>query len=262
MRYHWSEVIAVYSIDKRQFGAFVAGLRKEKGWTQKELAERLFISDKAVSKWETGASIPDTSLLVPLAEQLGVTVTELLLGRRMESGEELSPGQVEEIVKTAVGRVGEDADALYRRTVLWRRIFAGVLLLSAAEMLWLYLRGGFPSPALPVVVIAAGICGLYFCFFARTALPAYYDENPVHTFSDGVFRMNVPGLTFHNGNWPHILTACRIWAAAVVTGLPLLCLAAAALFPILWTRAERIVTVVLPLAGLLAAVYLPGKRYE
>lgn len=42
------------TIDKQQFGAFVARLRKEKGWTQKELAERLCISDKAVSKWETG----------------------------------------------------------------------------------------------------------------------------------------------------------------------------------------------------------------
>ena len=47
---------SMYSIDKKQFGAFVARLRKEKGYTQKELAARLFVSDKAVSKWETGVS--------------------------------------------------------------------------------------------------------------------------------------------------------------------------------------------------------------
>lgn len=46
----------MYEIDKREFGAFVARLRREKGYTQRELAEKLFISDKAVSKWETGAS--------------------------------------------------------------------------------------------------------------------------------------------------------------------------------------------------------------
>ena len=46
----------MYEIDKSKFGAFVAQLRKEKGYTQKELAEKLFISDKAVSKWETGVS--------------------------------------------------------------------------------------------------------------------------------------------------------------------------------------------------------------
>ena len=68
----------MYKLDKRKFGSFVSSLRKEKGWTQKELAQRLFVSDKAVSKWETGASIPDTALLIPLAEQLGVSVTELL----------------------------------------------------------------------------------------------------------------------------------------------------------------------------------------
>ena len=46
----------MFQIDKQKFGAFVAELRKEKGYTQKELAQRLLISDKAVSKWETGVS--------------------------------------------------------------------------------------------------------------------------------------------------------------------------------------------------------------
>lgn len=46
----------MFNIDKKKFGAFVAALRKEKGITQKELSEQLCISDKAVSKWETGVS--------------------------------------------------------------------------------------------------------------------------------------------------------------------------------------------------------------
>ena len=46
----------MYDMDKRAFGAFVAQLRKERGYTQKELAARLHITDKAVSKWETGVS--------------------------------------------------------------------------------------------------------------------------------------------------------------------------------------------------------------
>lgn len=51
----------MFEIDKKAFGSFIAELRKEKGMTQKELAEKLFVSDKAVSKWETGGSIPDVA---------------------------------------------------------------------------------------------------------------------------------------------------------------------------------------------------------
>ena len=47
----------MYELDKEKFGKFVAKLRKEKGYTQKELAKQLSISDKAVSKWETGGSL-------------------------------------------------------------------------------------------------------------------------------------------------------------------------------------------------------------
>ena len=52
----------MFNIDKKKFGAFVAALRKEKGITQKELSEQLCISDKAVSKWETGVSLPDIGM--------------------------------------------------------------------------------------------------------------------------------------------------------------------------------------------------------
>ena len=47
----------MYEMDKAAFGAFLAGLRKQEGMTQKELASRLFVSDKAVSKWERGDSL-------------------------------------------------------------------------------------------------------------------------------------------------------------------------------------------------------------
>ena len=53
----------MYEIDYAKFGTFLSQLRREKGMTQKELAERLFLSDKAVSKWERGLSLPDIALL-------------------------------------------------------------------------------------------------------------------------------------------------------------------------------------------------------
>ena len=57
--------MANYKIDNGKFGAFLVQLRQEKGLTQKELAEKLYVSDKAVSKWERGLSLPDIALLQP-----------------------------------------------------------------------------------------------------------------------------------------------------------------------------------------------------
>ena len=53
-------------------------LRKDRGWTQLQLAEKLNVTDKAVSKWEVGETCPDITMLVPLAHALGVSVDELL----------------------------------------------------------------------------------------------------------------------------------------------------------------------------------------
>ena len=71
-------------MDKTQFGAFVAQNRKAMGWTQKELAEKLHVTDKAVSKWERGLSYPDVTLLEPLATAFGMGVTELVSCKRGE----------------------------------------------------------------------------------------------------------------------------------------------------------------------------------
>ena len=69
-------------MDRQKTGALIAQMRKERGLTQRELAEQLHVSDRAVSKWERGAGFPDVSMLVPLAEALGLSVLELLQGEQ------------------------------------------------------------------------------------------------------------------------------------------------------------------------------------
>lgn len=63
---------------KRQIGANISSYRKQMGWTQLELAEKLNYSDKAVSKWERGESVPDVLTLAAIAEQIGTTLDDLL----------------------------------------------------------------------------------------------------------------------------------------------------------------------------------------
>ena len=71
-------------MDQIKIGRFIAAVRKEKSLTQRELAERLQISDKTVSKWETGNGLPEVSLMLPLCGLLEISVNELLSGERLD----------------------------------------------------------------------------------------------------------------------------------------------------------------------------------
>ena len=69
-------------MDANKMGAFIAGIRKEKGMTQAELTAKLFLSDKTISKWERGAGLPDIGNLEALADALGVSLVELMQSER------------------------------------------------------------------------------------------------------------------------------------------------------------------------------------
>ncbi len=73
-------------MDNYVTGAVIRKIRESRKMTQEELAEKLFVSSKAVSKWETGRGFPDVSLLEPLADALGLSVIELLSGEDVRNG--------------------------------------------------------------------------------------------------------------------------------------------------------------------------------
>ena len=75
-------------MEKKTMGSFLAALRRANGMTQKELAERLNVSDKSVSRWERDDGAPDLALIPVIAEVFGVTCDELLRGERAAAGEE------------------------------------------------------------------------------------------------------------------------------------------------------------------------------
>ena len=74
-------------MDQIKIGKFIQEQRKAQGMTQASLAEKLNITDRAVSKWETGKSMPDTSLMLELCDLLKINVNELLSGERLEMEE-------------------------------------------------------------------------------------------------------------------------------------------------------------------------------
>ena len=72
-------------MDQERIGKFICELRKEKNMTQQELADKLTVTDRAVSHWENGRRLPDYSLLSELCEVLSVSINELFLGERISN---------------------------------------------------------------------------------------------------------------------------------------------------------------------------------
>lgn len=250
----------MFNIDKQKFGAFVATLRKEKGITQKELAERLFISDKAVSKWETAASVPNIDLLMPLADILGVTVTELLMCQRMEQDNVWSRMQVEQVVKAAISYSGAEQTRAYHSKGKWGIIFIFSFILAGFETLFSYLSGRM-TIGMIVSVILGACFGIYFCFFAKEKLPAYYDENRICVYTDGLFEMNLPGLSLNNGNWGNILKVGRIWAVTLMVVYPVISYMETLFFTgILQGMIDLFLALLLTLGGLFVPIYIVGKK--
>lgn len=104
-------------MDVQYTGKKIAQLRKEKGWTQKIIAEKLHVSVAAVSKWERGLNYPDLSLMEPLADCLGISVSELL-GLKNESADK--------VIKDITEISNNEKEVLHQ--TLWKRILLILLI--------------------------------------------------------------------------------------------------------------------------------------
>lgn len=116
---------------KEQLGAFIAENRRDRGMTQRDLAEWLHITDKAVSKWERGLSYPDVTLLEPLAEVFGLGVEELVACRRAE--EKLED---EQSVKSILEISRENRQSDRRKNVIRTALSALVMVGLALLVVW------------------------------------------------------------------------------------------------------------------------------
>ena len=94
-------------MDQKKIGSFIAARRKDNNFTQSQLAEKLGITDKAVSKWETGKSMPDPSLFCPLCDLLHITLNELLSGEFI-SDENLKEKSNQILLEVVTSWLGKD----------------------------------------------------------------------------------------------------------------------------------------------------------
>jgi len=127
-------------MDQEKIGKFIAELRKGKGLTQAQLAERFGISNKAVSKWETGKSLPDASIMIDLCAFLGITVNELLSGERISMEENIIQRSEENIV-------GVFADSKHKQRRLKMIICALAVLVAVCAGLLVYTNRPYKATA-------------------------------------------------------------------------------------------------------------------
>lgn len=259
----------MYEIDNQKFGAFLLQLRKEHGMTQKNLAERLFVSDKAVSKWERGLSLPDIALLQPIADTLDVTVTELLAGKFIRENQPLNIRDVDPIVQKSLYLTAKEQTKESRRRRRLKGAFLAACFCNMIELAVLFGALKFQSVGNMLILasLLAFIFGIHFIFFAKEQLPAFYDENKISFYSSGAFRMNMIGLHFNNSNWPYILHAIRSWCIAMLVGCPVLCwilqtILEKALPGQAGAIVPRLVLLAAILGGLFIPVYIVGRKYE
>ena len=106
-------------MDNLKFGNFIKNLRKEKNMTQKELAEKIGLTDKAISKWERGLSFPDITMLSILAEVFDVDVSEILNGERGK--EKVSKEDIEKKIEEAVEKVTLKKEKKERRIKIFKK---------------------------------------------------------------------------------------------------------------------------------------------
>ena len=143
-----------FIMDNKKFGQFILKLRKEKGWTQLELAEKLNITDKAVSKWERGVGFPDIKMIEPLAEIFNVSVLEIMRSERV-SEQSIPTENASEAINNVIDVVS------FQRKIERRNILITIITFSAIVMLLFLIDvmqwEGFIMICLPIIMLGTGL---------------------------------------------------------------------------------------------------------
>ena len=115
-------------MDQVKIGKFIAERRKEKNMTQAELAEKLNITDRAISKWETGKGMPDSSIMLDLCNELNISVNELLSGEMIKMGNYDKKAE-ENFIKLKKEKEDSDKRLLFAETIIGSIITTSFILM-------------------------------------------------------------------------------------------------------------------------------------
>lgn len=155
------------NMEAKKFGQFIAGIRKEKKMTQAELAWKIHVTDKAISRWERGLGFPDIQTLEPLAQALGISVLELMRSERQETEKQDQQPEEFRYTQGEVAEMLQNAGDISRQQKKQDRnanVIAGIVLAAITIIVWMTKLASFGG-ALVVGGIAATVFVSLWYFF-------------------------------------------------------------------------------------------------
>lgn len=217
------------------FGDFLFTLRKEKGMTQAELAAALGVTNKAVSKWETGEAMPETAQLLPISRIFGVTVDELLAGQRAEQTSDGYGGEEgvepdEDDIKNNIFTRGKDGEPKTLLEKICGCICGAVMMAGVTAYILLGTLTERWDPYWIIVTVCGLVCGITGCIFdminpVKRAKKLSRGENPYTGAACGIIMITCVIAYFlavaFTGLWHPLWVIVMVgaFACAVVGGL-------------------------------------------
>ncbi len=161
-------------MDQIKIGKFIAECRKNKNMTQAQLAEKVGVTDRAVSKWENGRSMPDSSIMLELCGELGITVNDLLCGERiiMENNQQKN----EELLLNMAKELEQKNKTIWN--AMWTIMTVSIIgLIGGLAIIAFFVPEG---PWMLVAILALCVIFLIPCFYAlklEVSVGAYKCKN-------------------------------------------------------------------------------------
>ena len=178
-------------MDQLKIGRFIAECRKQKNLTQMQLAEKLGITDKAISKWERGIAMPDSSIILELCDILSINVNDLLSGEKISM--ENSNQKNEQLLLDMAKELERKNKTIW--TSMWAIMIVSMTALFAGVLIAAFL---IPEGVWQIVTVL-GICIVFLipCFYAlklEISVGAYKCKNCGHeivpTYSEALWAMH------------------------------------------------------------------------
>lgn len=163
-------------MDQIKVGNFIAAMRKEKGLTQESLGERLGVTNKTISRWETGKYMPDIDKLQELSTFLGVSVNELLSGEKIESADEFvkkADANLVEVLNLHSAFSLQEKITFYKRK--WLKEHKSYLVMWV--LVWLALLVASIFLKHPIEYVVGPLAGLIIYGYVRNKMMIYVESH-------------------------------------------------------------------------------------